>query len=87
MQFYPSYTLRTALDEYASVFFTLLNYGYRLQGQRYLILSQIASLPFSDDKEARMNFLSQLEWLSKDPDDILNSDEYGTVDDLKKMLG
>lgn len=74
MRMYPQYKAADVLAEYAVTFFTLLNAGYRLENKRYMMMAQIASVPHMEDS-ARTGFLRQLEWSSKDPSDILETDE------------
>lgn len=87
MQMYPAYKLRDVLNEYAVIFFTLLNEGYRLRYAHYMMLSQIADLP-GLDKENRKKFYRNLEWASTHPADIMKpSGEGATPAEIKKILG
>ena len=87
MQMYPAYKLRDVLNEYAITFFALLNEGYRLQYQHYLVLAQLADLPHAD-RSARIEFYRNLEWASTHPSDILKSSGKGSSPaDIKKLLG
>lgn len=74
MRMYPRYTVKDVLNEYAITFFTMLNEGYRLQNQHYLMMSQVISVPHMKD-DARAGFMRQLEWAIKDPSDILKPDD------------
>jgi hypothetical protein len=88
MQMYPAYKLRDVLDEYSIIFFTLLNDGYRLQSQNYLMLAQIALMPNNMRDADRSAFLKRLEWATKHPGDILKptDDNDSGIEDVKQML-
>lgn len=89
MQFYPAYTVRSVMDEYAITFFTLLNEGYRLKHQHYLMMARIVLLP-NVKKEARSKFLKSLEYASKSPADILrlgSNNQDTDMSKVKKLLG
>ena len=87
MRFYPAYTKQQVLDEYAVSFFTLLNEAYRLEYKHYIMLASIVSTPHMK-REQRREFLQQLEWASKPPDDILRTDDddEGNIDGVKNLL-
>lgn len=86
MQMYPSYKLRDVLDEYAVVFFTLLEEGYRIIYGDYYMQAQLIFLPQMKDR-VRRDFIRRLEWASKDPSDILRSSGKKTdFAKLKKIL-
>lgn len=89
MQFYPAYKRADVMEEYAKTFFALLNEGYRLQHQRYLMLARITLMPHIK-KDARTKFMKSLEYASKDPADILRLGNNGNGTDMnnvKKVLG
>lgn len=87
MQMYPAYKLRDVLDEYAIVFLSLLDEGYRLKYEKYIMLSQISDLPHIDEKY-RKQFYKNLEWASTPPSDILKTSGQGSSPaDIKKLLG
>lgn len=86
MQMYPAYKLDDVLNEYALVFFALLNEGYRLKYQEYLILSNISLVPHGTEN-SRKAFLRQLQWAAQDPSDILKPSEGSPEQDIKKILG
>lgn len=84
---YPAYKLRDVLDEYAIVFFSLLNEGYRLIYADALLQAQIGDLPHME-KADREAFYRNLEWASMHPSDILKPSGKGsTPAELKKILG
>lgn len=86
MRMYPAYTLRQVLNEYAISFFALLNEGYRLEHQNYMMLAQIADLPYTD-KTTREKFYQNLKWASSHPSDILKpSGEGSSPAEIKKVL-
>jgi len=86
MGMYPAYKLSDVLNEYAVTFFTLLSEGYKRQAHRDLMAANVASVPHMDTA-GREAFIRNLEWATKDPDDILGlNDSTGTIDDLRKML-
>ena len=86
MGMYPAYKLDDVLNEYAVSFFTLLSEGYKIQAHRDLMATHIASVPLMDSV-GRDTFIRNMEWATKDPDDILGlNDSTGTIDDLRKML-
>lgn len=77
------------MDEYAITFFTLLNEGYRLKHQNYLMLARIILQPHVK-KDARTKFLKSLEYASKSPADILrvgNNNQETDMTKVKKVLG
>lgn len=75
-----------ALDEYALVFFTLLNEAYRARFKHYLMLVNIACSP-KMDAEARNQFTRQLMFASQDPSDILKPSGKGSSPaELKKFF-
>lgn len=84
---YPGYRRRDVFDEYMSVFLALLNEGYRQENAHYLMLATISRLPWFEQEPAT-NFLRQLEWASKRPDDILETNEdASSSEDIKKFFG
>lgn len=84
---YPAYKRADVLDEYAITFFSLLNEGYRIRWKNYLMLAHIGDLPQSS-KESRRQFYKQLDWATKDADDILSVNNKGDdIAQLKKLLG
>lgn len=83
---YPRYSYQDVLNELAVVFFSLLNNGYRLQSQRYMLLAQIASVPHMEDG-ARQSFLRQLEWSAQDPSDILDTEDAdSSIDGVRNLF-
>lgn len=87
MRMYPAYKLADVLNEYAVAFFTLLNEGYRLRFADALLQGHLNDLP-SMSQSDRIRFYRQLEWASKHPSDILNSDSDGSSPtEIKKLLG
>lgn len=74
MQAYPQYSLRDALSEYATAFFSLLEEAYRLQFANYRMLANISLAPNMEDSD-RIHFLESLDMASQDPRDILNQEE------------
>lgn len=84
---YPSYRPREVLEEYAIVFFTMLNEGYRQQAQHYLMVANIVRIP-SSTPESTEKFLRELEWAATDTDDILKPVGKGSSPaEIKKVLG
>lgn len=89
MRMYPSYRLQDVLNEYAITFFALLNQGYRLRHEHYLMMCNIISFPHIEDDKARRQFIAQLEWAIKEPGDILNNedDEDNGIEQVKQLFG
>lgn len=84
---YPAYKRADVLEEYAITFFSLLNEGYKILWKHYLMLAQIGDLPQSSE-ENRRQFYKQLDWATKDADDILSVNNKGDdIAKLKKLLG
>lgn len=74
------------LDEYAIIFYALLNEGYRQQAQHYLTLANIARLT-NATTESATKFIQELEWAATDTGDILKPSGQGSSPaEIKKML-
>jgi hypothetical protein len=73
LNLYPSYTFQDVKNEYAITFFTLLNEGYHLRYQHYLMLSQISALPYMEEADQR-NFIDSLVMVTEKKDDIINEE-------------
>lgn len=89
MQMYPQYKLRDVLDEYAIVFFRLLNEGYKLKYRRMLELAQIEMMAYMEKKD-RGDYIHSLELAASDLGDILKpsvSDSEAEEAKLKKLFG
>lgn len=87
MRFYPAYKLADVLDEYAVVFFALLNEAYRIRYDDAMLAAQISDLPHME-KSGRDEFYRNLKWASMHPSDILKTDGEGSSPtDIKKLLG
>lgn len=86
MRLYPAYKLRDVLDEYAVVFYSLLNEGYRQRSADYMAALAVSDFP-QQDREHRMKLIKNLEWAAVHPADILNPGGKGSSDaDIKKLL-
>lgn len=86
MQMYPAYNLHDVMAERAIVFFTLLNEGYKIRFQHYHMLAIITMSP-NMKESGQKQLLQQLEFLSNDSDDILDSSEdSNSIADLKRIL-
>jgi len=85
---YPGYKRpQDVLNEYAIVYFALLNEGYRQRNQDYLMLANITAIPRMESESAN-KFLKQLEWAAREPGDILKpSENAATTEQLKKFFG
>ena len=82
--------MRAVLDEYASVFFTLLAEGYRIRYKHYQMLTNIAMIPNAEDGSTRADFIQSLEVATTDPRDILSLgpdiDDTSGIELLRSML-
>lgn len=87
MQMYPAYTLHDVMNEYAVTFFAMLNEGYRQRYEGYIALANIAMYP-NADKGSQEKFMRNLEWGTKTPDDILNTDDEDSgIDGVRNLFG
>lgn len=84
---YPGYKRRDVLNEYMVTYIALLNEGYRQENENYLMLARLSLLPRADSDNAS-KFLQQLEWATKRPDDILDTnDGASTTEEIRRFLG
>lgn len=88
---YPGYgNIRAVLDEYGSVFFSLLEQGYRIRYKNYQMLTNIAMIPNAEDGTVRSDFIQSLDIATTDPRDILSLDtdieDTSGIDLLRSML-
>lgn len=84
---YPSYKLPDVLEEYASVFFSLLNEGYRIRYRHYAMMAQLMLLPHAENED-RTKFMKKLEFAGNELIDILETDSTSNQDNgkLTKLL-
>lgn len=84
---YPGYKPREALEEYAIIFFTLLEEGYRKKAAEYLWQARLARVALADS-DTYAEYTRKLELAASDGSDILNSDGGdSTPTELKRVLG